>query len=329
MSKEDKIHIVGAGISGLYLGSQFLKNGKKITISEKSKGVGGRLATRRDERARYDHGAQMISLSQDEKDSKIGSLLQEWKSNSWIDFWCESNNRQLFSVQSGMTSLAKRLAENQNVLKEEKLISIQLEKEAVVSVMESGKQIHSDSLFLTCPLPQSLEILRNSSLSYDRSLENLKYAKALVGLIELESESINVENVLPPYRDHLNSEIFSISEQKSKKVSDVTCFTVNMTEAWSEENFSLQDDQILEQICQCFSDLVLSLKSKNSDVVSKQSRRLVFRSQQLKKWRYSHPLNQYHKLHYFLPQDSRVCLLGDAFGGGSILGALRSAQSLL
>ena len=45
--KEKRILIIGAGISGL-LAANFLKQkGFKVTVLEKSRGVGGRMATRR------------------------------------------------------------------------------------------------------------------------------------------------------------------------------------------------------------------------------------------------------------------------------------------
>ena len=51
--------IIGSGIAGLTLGNQ-LKDYTKVTVFEKSRGVGGRLATRRATHYFFDHGAQFI-----------------------------------------------------------------------------------------------------------------------------------------------------------------------------------------------------------------------------------------------------------------------------
>ena len=53
--------IIGSGISGIVLAS-LLKNKYNITIFEKSRGVGGRLSTRRQEGFSFDHGAQYFTM---------------------------------------------------------------------------------------------------------------------------------------------------------------------------------------------------------------------------------------------------------------------------
>ena len=53
-----KIAIIGAGLSGL-TAAHDLKEHANVTLYEKSRGVGGRLATRRAEPFSFDHGAQV------------------------------------------------------------------------------------------------------------------------------------------------------------------------------------------------------------------------------------------------------------------------------
>ena len=53
--------IVGAGISGLTLARRLSNAGEIVTVFEKSKGVGGRLATRRGSGLLWDHGTQSLN----------------------------------------------------------------------------------------------------------------------------------------------------------------------------------------------------------------------------------------------------------------------------
>jgi renalase len=63
-----KIAIIGAGIAGLTL-ARHLNPKYEITIFEKSKGLGGRMATRYDDEYEFDHGAQYFTArSQEFKD---------------------------------------------------------------------------------------------------------------------------------------------------------------------------------------------------------------------------------------------------------------------
>ncbi len=55
------IAIVGAGIAGLTAGQWLQQRGYRVTLLEKSRGLGGRMATRRTETALWDHGARYLS----------------------------------------------------------------------------------------------------------------------------------------------------------------------------------------------------------------------------------------------------------------------------
>ncbi len=53
----------------------------------------------------------------------------------------------------------------------------------------------------------------------------------------------------------------------------------------------------------------------------------AFAKEQLKKWRFSHPLKAHSQMFYKVQE--RFYLAGDAFGGGSVNGAVSSAQAIL
>jgi len=53
-----RIAVVGAGIAGLACARKLIDAGHAVRVFEKSRGVGGRMATRRTPQGTYDHGAQ-------------------------------------------------------------------------------------------------------------------------------------------------------------------------------------------------------------------------------------------------------------------------------
>ncbi|MCA1599187.1 MAG: FAD-dependent oxidoreductase [Chloroflexi bacterium] len=57
-----RIAIVGAGAAGLAAGRTLAAQGHDITIYEKSRGFGGRAATRRTHDCALDHGAQYLEV---------------------------------------------------------------------------------------------------------------------------------------------------------------------------------------------------------------------------------------------------------------------------
>ena len=69
------IAIIGAGISGL-TAANILKDVAKVTVFEKSRGVGGRIATRRAEPFYFDHGAQFFKARTEDFQSFIKPMIK-------------------------------------------------------------------------------------------------------------------------------------------------------------------------------------------------------------------------------------------------------------
>lgn len=66
------IAIIGAGMAGLTAARTLVQAGHKVTVFEKSKGVGGRMSTRRTEFGSFDHGAQYFTV----RDARFRTMMQ-------------------------------------------------------------------------------------------------------------------------------------------------------------------------------------------------------------------------------------------------------------
>lgn len=295
--------IVGAGLTGLALNRELCHFAPEAhhLIIEKSKACGGRMATRRISDMKFDHGAQFLK-----KTEASESLLKFWQQCGVLNFFPQRGPDSYFGTD-GMTQLAKKLAERASVQYNSKIVRIKRADREWISYNEKGDGYKSKNIVLTCPLPQSLEILSHSSISFESSLNDIKYSKALVVLVELESEILGgVE-----YLEMNDREIFSITSQFSKGLSKSPAYVVVMSDLWSEEFFDLNENVILEKTNQI-------LKSYFSEYQFKQG--------QVKKWRYSRPVATFKNLFYRVEEG--LYLAGDAFGGASLNGALRSAYAL-
>lgn len=67
------IAVIGAGMAGLKAASTLHKTGMSVTVFEKSRGLGGRLASRRTEFGHFNHGAQYVTA----RDPGFNAFLQE------------------------------------------------------------------------------------------------------------------------------------------------------------------------------------------------------------------------------------------------------------
>ncbi len=72
-----RIAIIGAGLAGLTCGKALQQAGHDVVIFEKSRGIGGRLATRRAEPFYFDHGVAAFTASDDDFQGFVNQLLTE------------------------------------------------------------------------------------------------------------------------------------------------------------------------------------------------------------------------------------------------------------
>jgi predicted NAD/FAD-dependent oxidoreductase len=306
--------IVGAGLCGLTIASALQnKQGTLVSVVEKSKGVGGRMATRRSDGGSFDHGAQFYSLK-----APLASQHERWLDAQLVRFWF--NNQELGDTQSverfcalrGMTALAKNLAQNIDVKLDHKLIKIEPQTDGFHLYLENGMSLKCNRLILTCPVPQSLDLLNHSAIPYDANLNQIRYAKALVGLFE---ETVNSQSLSAPagyLENPPHSDIFSLADQSRKGLSAQKNWTITMNPKFSEDFFDAPEAETLAKITVAVQQLDPSFR---------------FKSVQLKKWRYSHPLTIYKES--FSEVTKNLFLAGDAFGGPSLNGAAKSAAALL
>lgn len=300
---EPTFGIVGAGLCGLTLGTKLREANFSTYLLEKSRSVGGRMATRRDGWCTYDHGAAFYIHSDHTPFYWHAAWASLGKSKNWFTDRSGSHGVGL----RGMNSLAKLLVESQTIHLQEKVLRIDIHPKGVELICESGRRFSATKAILTCPLPQSLEILRTSQISYPTDLNELPYAKALVGLFELEESKADLT-----FKTYA-SDLFSIANNQAKGISAAPCLTVVMSDAWSEHHFESPDEEILNGI---------------QAALLTEAPQLRIKKRQLKKWRFSHPQRTYQSLFETIA-DGKILLAGDAFGGGSLAGAIRSALAVL
>jgi renalase len=115
-----RIAIIGAGISGLTLANR-LNHSFDVVVFEKSRGVGGRMATRNAEPFKFDHGTQFFTV----RDKNFSTFISPFINSGIVSEWkgkvitLEAEKKQStrlwfephYVACPGMNSLCKKLAE--------------------------------------------------------------------------------------------------------------------------------------------------------------------------------------------------------------------------
>ncbi len=79
------IAVVGAGMAGIVCARTLIQAGHHVTVIEKSRGAGGRMATRRTEFGGFDHGAQFFTVRDPRFEQVLRlapALIAPWKANT-------------------------------------------------------------------------------------------------------------------------------------------------------------------------------------------------------------------------------------------------------
>jgi len=166
-SERMKVLVVGGGLSGGML-SYFLKSKKnfKITCWEKSRGLGGRAATKRSSTisgCQADTGLQYLTrYEKSARHDEIYKFLFDKGVISKLDVTNIANMKpgsekmQHFKAINGTNTIAKTLWEETNaeVIKLQKLKSLDYSQDQVVAENEQGEKENFDLVVLTIPPPQ-------------------------------------------------------------------------------------------------------------------------------------------------------------------------------
>lgn len=171
------IAIIGAGISGLFAGRTLQDHGLQVTVFEKSRGVGGRMATRRvEDGLTFDHGAQYFTA----RDPSFASYVQAWIEQGIVAKWpdsilgrdqkivvlkdvaiqSESTSEDRFVGVPGMNSICKHLADPLNVRTDSRIARV-LRTDDGVELFDAADASRGkfDCVVVSAPAAQAAELL--------------------------------------------------------------------------------------------------------------------------------------------------------------------------
>ena len=309
-----RVLVVGAGLSGLVAARTLVNSGHDVTVLDKGRGVGGRLATRRMGSAVLDHGAQFFTVRSDE----FGAMVRGWVADGVAHEWCRGfsgdDGHPRYVGSTGMTGIAKHLARGLDVRTSHLAFSLEHGGNVWTLVTDDGARHEAEAVVLTAPLPQSFSLMFSAGLEMPDNLRTIDYDRTLGLLAVVDSGS---HNVAPPGGMQDPDTVFSfIADNRAKGVSDIHALTFHANPSWSLENFDLDTDEIHRQLLEAAAPWI-----GDANVIESQ----------LKKWRFATPQRTWPDA-CWVHESGTLVLAGDVFAGprmeGAALSGLAAARSL-
>ena len=317
-----KIAIIGAGLSGL-TAAHLLKDCGDVTIFEKSRGVGGRMSTRRAEPYFFDHGAQYFTAKTKPFQTFVQPLLdqgiiEKWNAqcvtfdaNNIIEKKTWNDDTPRYVGVPGMNNVAKFLANDIDIKGNTRIVSLNhLDKWQLMDEQEQ-QFIGFDWVISTIPSPQAAQLLPQT-FAFHRDIKSTKMSPCFALMLGFEKD-------LPIEFDATqitNSDLswIAVNSHKPQRPSLFTLM-VHTNPEFAEMHIDNDRQHVMQHLIKETSRIV------GCDVSEADYKTLHG-------WRYANVAQREQSNTVFLDQDHKLAVCGDWCCGGHVEGAFTSAYNL-
>ncbi|MEG5174942.1 FAD-dependent oxidoreductase [Microcoleus sp. B3-D7] len=329
------VAVIGAGMAGLSCAQRLRQAGYSVAVVEKSRGAGGRVATRRVQGTRADHGARYLEPQGDAVQGLIEALVDRDILKLWTDTVWEFRQGELSAIPNscyvapaGMNAVGKYLLEGLEIWFGRRVQAIstrdnqmwQLSLEVTDDNLQTPQELIAKAVVVAIPSPQALMFLdAEIGLQYDfldklRSVEYDPCITVMAGYSVAKQQDLIYLN--PQWKSVSfpdNSDLAWVGLDSSKRLDpQQPLFVVHSSAIFAERYLEAAD-----------------LETVGQELLSRASEYLIPWLKepewlQVHRWRYAFCRNPLPVS--CLPAGGNLPLVcaGDLCGEGQIEGALRS-----
>lgn len=319
MREINSVAIIGAGIAGLSCASALQQAGIRVRVFEKSRGVGGRMSTRRSEGWECDHGAQYFTVS----DDLFAKTVAQWCSVGAAAVW---NPRLAVLGGERLATRAEKIVRyvgTPHMTSPANTIAQAIAIQISTTVCEIKRQVSGwklntvewgwlDETFgyviLAIPQPQVAALIKGTEVSWERILNEVEMLPCWALMAQVESGLRAEFDAAFVNQGPLGWICYN--SHKPQRGSEDT-WLAHATAAWSKEHLELAAEQVLEILSSEFEDLT----------------GLGIRSGSVHRWRYAQSLSAL-RTRYLLDDQIALGACGDWTNGDKVEGAWLSGYHL-
>lgn len=301
---------IGAGIAGVAAAQTLFAHGKSVLVLEKSRGVGGRMATRRMGEIRFDHGAQYFTA----RHPLVQLKVAEWTKAGLINAWAapaEGENGEARQIApAGMSSLPKSMAGGLTIHLNQKVTAIHRAYGCWQINTADGSRYQSQKLIATAPVPQILAMLDMGGTALEAPIEaalkRVEYHRCLAVMALLDAPSaVPAPGGFDPGVEPL---IWMADNTLKGLNQGPGAITLHASPVFSLEHWETPAEEVIRLMLRA-AEPWLGAKPVES---------------QLHRWRHARPVETFDKPCLVLEAPGPLIFAGDAFGGPSVEGAYLS-----
>ena len=202
------IAVIGAGVAGLTCAQQLQQAGYRVVVVDKSRGLGGRLATRRLQGTHADHGVCYLKP----KDDRFKALIETLVERSILQIWTDTlyeldaaghliaspDHAPRYASPTGISAIAKFLATGLALRLNQRVETLHLTEQGWQLQFESDPLkladqagVTASAVIVAIPAPQALTLLESvADETLLTSLRSLQFSACISAIAVYSAEQI-------------------------------------------------------------------------------------------------------------------------------------------
>lgn len=257
MSQKASIAIIGAGMAGL-TAARALSQVADVQVFEKSRGVGGRLATRYAERFEFDHGAPFFTAKHPDFKAFIDAMMQQGVIERWEGRFVEMEGSRITSQRAWgddpahyvaapkMNALGKFLAQGLSIHQPVRIASLKQSGGRWLLIRDAGSEYGAfDWVISAAPAEQASALLPSAFCGQQRLRETEMLGCYALMLGFASPLALPFDAALIKQAD-----ISWISVNSSKPGRDAGCMSLAVlaTNAWAQAHMEDDPEEVMAHV---------------------------------------------------------------------------------
>lgn len=316
MISRPRIAIIGSGISGLRL-AQLLSPRAEVTVFEKSRGMGGRMSTRRADQFQFDHGAQYFTARGADFQQFLAPHIEDGTVAAWhprltsfggaTPEWTAPR----YVAVPGMNALCKAMAREMQVLRDTRIADFERTGSHWHLHSTAGKVFGPfDWVFSSAPAEQTATLMP-ACFSGASDVQGARMLGCYSLMLGFESApDLNWDAATVRHGPLAWIAINSTKPGRSAGFS-VLCQSSN---EWAEKHIEADPDTVRDMLAQAAQDIT-GLAIDQAQYVS------------VHKWRFA-KVERPATAPFLLDRENRLAAFGDWCGAGRVEVGFDSATAL-
>lgn len=331
-----KIGIIGAGLSGLVAGKKLAKAGHDVTVIEKSRTLGGRLATYKRGNEIFDYGISSVISSEPTFESFIADYKNEGILKQWSRDFALFDGTQLHEInpnrppsayqvsEQGLNTLATHLSRWVDVKSKEKAGGLthiganRGKKRSWMINLSSISVFECDAVIIAAPAPEAYGVLQTAqdetpTRRIIRHIDEVQYEPCFSLMASYDIEDV------PKWKgieceDHT---LRWIGNESSKlEEASKTSVVIRSSAAFARKHVNADEEEVTRLLLERASEI------SDSWLINPVWTRLHY-------WKYYEAINPLED--YFMElemEEAPLALIGDYMSGNSVQSAFLSGYRL-